>query len=77
MRKYPFIKKSNQRYKAVSKSGFHQAYECSAYTFRQWIKGIEGSLGLYKGGLYTPKQVEMIVKHLGEPPRLEHIIYEK
>ncbi|MAQ75594.1 MAG: hypothetical protein CL613_04590 [Aquimarina sp.] len=77
MRKQKDIIQVHQRYKAVSKSDFHNAYECSPYTFRQWIKSIESKLGFYRGGLYTPRQVEMIVEYLGQPPKSEHIIYEK
>jgi hypothetical protein len=69
------IEKRNKRYKAVSKTVLHQAYQCSPYTFRQWIKKIKGKLGSYDGGLYTPKQVKVIVDHLGEPPLLENILY--
>lgn len=71
------IRNRNKRYRAASKSILQQSYGCSPYTFRQWIKKINKDLGAYEGGLYTPKQVQMIVDHLGEPPRLEHIIYEK
>ncbi|WP_027392822.1 hypothetical protein [Aquimarina latercula] len=77
MKKYSFIKNTNQRYRAVSKSDFHKAYGCSPYAFRKCVKKIEAHIGLYKGGLYAPWQVEMIVKHLGAPSKLEHIIYEK
>ncbi len=70
------IRNNNKRYKAVSKSVLHQSYECSPYTFRQWIKKINKDLGAYEGGLYTPKQVQMIVDHLGEPPIVEHIIHQ-
>lgn len=70
------IRKTNKRYKAVSKTVLHQSYQCSPYTFRQWVKRIKGELGAYEGGLYTPKQVKIIVEHLGEPPVLEDVIYE-
>ncbi|PKV50250.1 hypothetical protein ATE84_2305 [Aquimarina sp. MAR_2010_214] len=70
------IGKTNKRYKAVSKTVLHQAYQCSPYTFRQWIKKINRKLGSYSGGLYTPKQVKIIIDHLGEPPLLEDVIYQ-
>ncbi len=77
MTRKKFIKKANQSYKAVSKTDFHLAYGCSPYTFRQWIKGIGELLGTYRGGLYTPRQVALIVEHLGKPPQIEYIIYER
>lgn len=77
MTRTKFMKKTDRCYKAVSKTDFHLAYGCSPYTFRQWIKGIGGVLGMYRGGLYTPRQVALIVEHLGDPPQIEHIIHER
>lgn len=70
------INNNNKRYKAVSKTVLQQSYQCSPYTFRQWTKKINSRLGAYQGGLYTPKQVKIIVSHLGEPPLIEDIVYK-
>lgn len=57
-------------YKSVSKKVLASAYDISFKTLHSWLLPIEDELGDYLGKTYTPKQVERIVKLLGEP---EHI----
>jgi len=58
---------SNEKIRAQSKNEFAYAYNVSLKTFRNWIKPFEQEIGKYRGKAYTPKQVEMIRRCLGEP----------
>ena len=42
-------------------------YHRSPKTFRRWLQQVQHDLGPRIGYSYTPKQVRIIVKHLGEP----------
>ncbi len=61
----------NGIYLAASKKTLSSAYGVSTETFNKWLKPIEKSVGAYISRCYTPKQVEIIVKHLGLPKHLE------
>ena len=61
------------RYKASSKTRLADAYAISTHTLNKWLSPIQKDLGGYVGQIYNPKQVAFIVKHLGEPEKMEHI----
>ncbi|GAA4276299.1 hypothetical protein [Aquimarina mytili] len=61
------------RYKACNKTTIADAYKVSLYTLQKWLLPFEKRLGDYIGGLYTPKQVAVIVEHLGQPENLQLI----
>ena len=42
-------------------------YRCSTKTFRRWLLQLRVNLGPRVGRSYSPKQVGVIVEHLGEP----------
>ncbi len=57
----------NSKSKSISKSQLASAYGVHISTFKTWLKPIKG-LGLREGQrVLTPKQVELILTHLGEP----------
>lgn len=60
-------------YKSSSKKTIAQAYGVTTETFNKWLMPIEGQLGEYLSRCYTPKQVGVIVKHLGVPQYSELI----
>ncbi len=55
------------RYKASSKKTIAEAYGVSIITLNKWLAPIEKQVGEYLSRCYTPKQIEIIVKHLGMP----------
>ncbi len=60
-------------YKSSSKKTIAQSYGVTVETFNTWLKPIENQIGEYLSRCYTPKQVEIIVKHLGIPQHSELI----
>lgn len=42
-------------------------YRCSEKTFRKWLRPIERALGPRVGAYFNPRQVKMIIEHLGTP----------
>jgi len=52
--------------KAYRKKELAALYDVSTRVFKIWLKNI-AELGDYTGRSFTPKQVEKIVEHLGEP----------
>ncbi len=42
-------------------------YQCSAKTFRKWVARLEDRLGPRVGNYFTPRQVKVILDHLGRP----------
>lgn len=52
---------------AYSPKQLRALYKVSKRTWCSWIAPIREKIGELKGKTYTPKQVETIVEHLGEP----------
>ncbi len=50
-----------------SKEQLAQLYGCSLRILRSWLKPIHAQIGIYNGKTYTPKQVLIIINHIGEP----------
>jgi hypothetical protein len=44
------------------------AYQVHVSTFRKWIKPHQDKIGKQISRMYTPKQVQIIIDCLGEPP---------
>jgi transposase len=44
-----------------------QLYNVSVKTWSSWVAPFKEHLGDIKGKRYTPKQVAVLVSHLGEP----------
>ena len=51
--------------RTMSKKELAAHYKVSVRTLNKWLKPIEPKIGKLKGRLYTPKQVEIIMRHLG------------
>ncbi|MFM2224262.1 MAG: hypothetical protein RJA07_464 [Bacteroidota bacterium] len=47
-------------------------YRVSKDTMRTWIKLIESKLGERNGHYYTPHQIEIIMAHIGLPPKFQN-----
>jgi hypothetical protein len=59
--------KENDKYKSLGFRELRVMYDVSSPTFKKWIEKIP-DLGFTPGSrLLTPKQVELIITHLGEP----------
>ena len=57
----------NQKPKTISKGELAKAYGIHISTFNNWIQLVP-NLNLRKGQrVLTPKQVGLIIEHLGEP----------
>lgn len=54
-------------YKSSSKKTLAQAYGVTVETLNKWLIPIDATVGHYISRCYTPRQVEIIVKHLGTP----------
>ena len=67
---------STKHFKTSSKTNIAYAYNITLETLKKWLLPIEIKLGDYVGKAYTPKQVAIIVEHLGEPENI-HIISAK
>ena len=52
---------------AMTKTALAAMYKVHPDTFTNWIKPIEEKLGDVIGRIYTPKQVSIIIDHLGQP----------
>lgn len=56
------------RFESQSKSQLSRRYKVSLPTFNRWLELVP-DLNLVKNKrILTPKQVEMVFSHLGEPP---------
>lgn len=64
------------RFRTANKTDVAQAYNIRLETLKKWLTPIDKELGDYLGRAYTPKQISMIVEHLGEPENI-HIISAK
>lgn len=53
--------------KAYSKKQIADMYKISVKVLRKWLSPAIANIGPYNGKLYTPKQVQAIFDHLGEP----------
>lgn len=53
--------------KSYSKTQLAKLYHVSYNTFKKWIKNIPELKLSQKQRLFTPKQVEILFKELGEP----------
>lgn len=53
--------------KSSNKTELALAYNVSLGTFNKWLSKIEGLNQDKSTRIFTPKQVALIVKHLGEP----------
>lgn len=54
----------------TNKKGLASFYDKEARTMRKWIKPHAAIIGKIIAGYYTPKQMIIILKVLGPPPRL-------
>ncbi len=61
------------RYKACNKTTLANAYNISLYTLQKWLQPILHVIGDCNGNIFNPKQVSIIVKHLGLPEDLKLI----
>jgi len=53
--------------KAYSKGELKDLYGVSHYTLRVWLKPFIDDIGIIAGGMYTPKQIEIIFSKIGNP----------
>ncbi len=55
--------------KSKTKGQLAEAYGVHPSTFLRWLKKIPESILKYnpRNRIFTPKEVEIIIKHLGEP----------
>jgi hypothetical protein len=53
--------------KAYSKKEIAKLYGISVKVLRKWLAPAIATIGEYQGKSYTPKQVQAIFDHLGEP----------
>jgi hypothetical protein len=53
-----------------SKSKLARAYEVDLRTFNRWLESLHDSMGQPHGRLFTPLQVEHILKRFGKPRNL-------
>lgn len=53
--------------KSYSAKELRNLYDVSHKTFSSWLKPIKDLIGIVEGKKYSPKQVKIIVEHLGEP----------
>jgi hypothetical protein len=56
--------------RGTNKKGLADFYEITPRTMRSWLKPHLPFIGDMKGGCYTPKQMGLILKRLGPPPKL-------
>lgn len=56
------------KYRASTRSALAAQYNISLPTFRKWLVKIPNLDLADNQRTFTPKQVEMIMIHLGEPP---------
>jgi hypothetical protein len=54
-------------FSAMNKKQLAALYKVSPKIFRIWLKPILPKLGNIEGRVLTPKQVRIIIDHLGEP----------
>jgi hypothetical protein len=57
-----------QKYSSATRSELAQRYNVSMPTFKKWLDMIPNLILSDKQRTLTPKQVEIIFTHLGEPP---------
>ena len=59
---------SNSKYHTTNRSELARRYKVSIQTLNKWL-GLIPDLDLSANQrIFTPKQVSLIIKHLGEPP---------
>lgn len=52
---------------AYSPKQIKRLYNVGTKTWLSWLKPIKETIGALEGKVYTPKQIQVIVSHLGEP----------
>lgn len=52
---------------AYSPKQIKTLYNVGSKTWKSWLQPICKAVGELKGKVYTPKQIQIIVEHLGEP----------
>lgn len=58
----------NIKYSATNRTEFARKYKVSVPTFNKWLALIQDLKLIDKQRIFTPKQVSIIINHLGEPP---------
>ncbi len=56
----------NPKYKAMTRQDLQDAYNVNYWTLYNWLKKIP-NLNIRYVRVFSPKQVQAIVEHLGEP----------
>lgn len=58
----------NTKFPPMNRSEFARKYKVSVPTFNKWLVLIPNLSLMENQRIFTPKQVEIIINHLGEPP---------
>ena len=56
------------RFESQTKSQLARRFKISIPTFNKWLLLIPNLFIIPNQRIFTPKQVEIIINHLGEPP---------
>ena len=61
------MEKEEIKAKPTSKSQLAGMYGVSLVTLNKWLEPFKNDIGKYRGKCYTPLQIEIIFKSLGNP----------
>lgn len=62
------IMSDTNKFPPMNRTELARKYKVSLPTFNKWLRLISNLVLIENQRIFTPKQVELIINHLGEPP---------